>query len=664
MTRGANGALRRTAGDSEEELTEFPDEHDAFVGTIFADRYEIVSIIGKGGMSVVYKANHLLMKNLVAVKMLLPHTLLSPTNLKRFQQEAQAASALNHPNVITVHDLGVTPGGLPYLVMEYVDGAGLSDIIRKEGKLDPARCLDMFICACDALAAAHDKGIIHRDLKPSNIMIVTGGDGKDLVKIVDFGIAKLMPTEGEEAQRLTQTGDVFGSPLYMSPEQCLAKPLDARADVYSLGCVIYETLTGKPPLVGGSILETMYKHMHEVPAGLGEAIGDTRLREQLDAVFFKATAKDSEQRYQNMRELKAALENVRAGADKGLLARLTSLWETSRLKRAPKRARSTQVVGLAVAAIALACLSVWALNTLFATPAHKYVEMSWTSVQEAPPPPSSNYAKKERLAELFLDLASNKTGAESAELVPRLQMFGQFRKQYHKWQGAAACFEQALKIANEIGATKDGDYYQAQLGLADCYYQLGRYSDAAPLYRSGVENLNAISASQDLAEPAHRLGECYLRTRLLPGAELYLRWSVDVLEQTRVEGGALDKSPEYALTLSNLADVYRLDGKLDKAENGYTKAIDVWKKFEEQAARKNLTLSLYYLAEVRRLKGNANEAARSYQEALDAADRAFGPQHPYVANILYHYSDVLWQQNHWLESLQTRARANTIRRTS
>lgn len=143
------------------------------------------------------------MKNFVAVKMLLPHMLLSPTNVKRFQQEAQAASALSHPSLITVHDLGVTTDGIPYLVMEYVEGYGLSDRIKREGRIPPARCLDLLIDACDALSVAHEKGIFHRDLKPSNIMIAVSCDGSEQIKIVDFGIAKLLPTEGEEAQQLT-----------------------------------------------------------------------------------------------------------------------------------------------------------------------------------------------------------------------------------------------------------------------------------------------------------------------------------------------------------------------------------------------------------------------------------------------------------------------------
>jgi serine/threonine protein kinase len=637
-------------------------KHELLVGATFADRYEILSVLGTGGMSVVYKARHNLMKNLVAIKMLLPHMLLHPTNLKRFQQEAQAASALSHPNVMTVHDLGVTADGLPYLIMEYIEGCGLSDIIKVEGKLAPARALDFFIQACDGLAVAHDKGIIHRDLKPSNIMVVTTDDGKELVKIVDFGIAKLLPTEGEEAQRLTQTGECFGSPLYMSPEQCLAKPLDARADVYSLGCVLYESVTGKPPLLGGSIMDTMYKHIQEVPPGLGDAVPDARMREQLEAAFFKATAKDPAQRFQNMREFQASLEKIRAGADGGVLARLSSLMETAKLKSAPKLQKSKALILLALAVILLGALSAWAINSMLATGAEKYVEMSWVSLQPPPPPPKADYQKREKLTELLLNLARNKAGVDSISLVPRLRAFGEFRQRYHKWQGAAACYERALTILNETHATKDIDYYQTETDLADCYFELGRYKDAQPLYRGALDQLDAMLGNQDLAEPAGRLGLCYLNDRRLFDATNLLKWSVGLWEQSRAEGGAFDKAPEYALTLSSLGDAYRLSGKFSRAEDNYKKAREVWEKIDEIAARKNLTLTLYYLGEVQRLQGKINDAARSYEEARKAAELAYGPQHPYVANILYRYSDVLWEQKRWLESLEKLISANNIRR--
>jgi tetratricopeptide (TPR) repeat protein/tRNA A-37 threonylcarbamoyl transferase component Bud32 len=634
-------------------------KQDHLVGEVFADRYEIISLIGTGGMSVVYKARHMLMKNLVAVKMLLPHMLSSPTSVKRFQQEAQAASALSHPNLITVHDLGVTPDGIPYLVMEYVEGYGLSDLIKREGRVSPARCLDILIDACDALAVAHDKGIIHRDLKPSNIMIAVSGDGGEQVKIVDFGIAKLLPTEGEEAQQLTQTGELFGSPLYMSPEQCLSRPLDARSDVYSLGCLMYEALAGSPPLAGGSIIETMYKHMHELPSGLGAAVPDTSLRQQLEAVVFKAMAKEPEQRFQSMREFKTALERVRAGAGRGLLGRMKSLWEVSRLKRVPRRARSTLILALGALVIVLGLISAWALNTLFGSPAEKkYVPMSLTRIEEPAPPLPADHVRTEKLVELILNLARKKDAAEP--LVPRLTRFGQYYKRYHRWANAAVCFESALRIARAIGSTDNIDYYNTEIDLADCYYELKRYSDAEPLYRQAVDRLDRVTGEEDIWEPAAKLGDIYLRQGAVPEAEKRLAWSVRVQRRGHSQGAGLDKAPGFALTLSKLADAYRLQGKLDRAEETYLSAMEAWRQIEGESAQKNLAICLYYLADVQRLEGKLDQSARNLKQAVHVAQAAYGSEDPYVANMLYKYADVLWARHDWIQGMQAWIRANTI----
>ncbi len=643
-------------------MTDLTDEHDSFVGTVFADRYEITSIIGKGGMSVVYKAMHKLMKKVVAVKMLHPQMLVSPTNLKRFQQEAQTASSLTHANVITVYDLGVTPAGVPFIVMEYIEGTSLSELIKEEGKLKPERCLDVFIQACQGLAAAHEKGIVHRDIKPSNVMLIPTKDGGELVKIVDFGVAKLLPTEGEEAQRLTQTGEMIGSPIYMSPEQWLAKPQDARSDVYSIGCLMYEALTGKPPLVGASLYETMSKHLNEVPQGLGEAIPDAQLREQLEAILFKSMAKEPARRYQNMNELTSALERVRAGTARGLFARLNSLWETSRLKRVPKRARSALVIGLATAVIILLGLFGWALNALFSSPVNRYVEMSWVKIPEPVPPMPKDYTRREKFAGLMISLITDKQGEEAPDLIERFAEFGRFRKQYHKWAAAVAPLERSLYITSKTRAPKDWAFYHTQIDLADCYYELGRYKDAERLYPEALRRVTSATSDLDYFGPIGRLGDIYLRLGDLPKAKKYLTWSHNIWKGDLSKQEGIDATPESALTVSELADVCRLEGKLDEAAENYAVAINAWRQLEGDIPPKNVALCLYYLGGIQRTKGNVQEAARRYQEALEVAESAFGLQHPYLANILYSDADVLWQQNRWIESLHLRARANTIRR--
>jgi serine/threonine protein kinase len=628
-------------------------EQDSLVGTILAGKYEIEKRLGKGGMSVVYKALHKWMKKRVAVKMLLPERLHSSANVARFQQEARAAGALSHPNLMTVYDLGVTPEGVPYLAMEYVEGTGLSELIQAHALDEPQRCLDIFIQACQGLGAAHDHGIVHRDIKPSNVMVATTPEGKDLVKIVDFGIAKLLPTEGEEALKLTQTGESFGSPLYMSPEQCLARPQDARSDIYSMGCLMYEVLTGRPPLAGTSTLETMNLHINQLPPGLADTGLDSQLRQQLEAVLFKALAKEPERRYQNMRELIDALEVVRARPRAGILTSLKSLWEIRTLRRVPQGRRSLAVVGLSVAVVILVALSAWALNVLFSSPSRPYVETVWASVAAPPPEKTSDYMKKEKLVELMVALIEHRQGYDSPAIVPRVTNLGHFRKRYHQWGEAARCFKRALALQRQAGITEDLDAYQMRIDLADCYYELGQYGAAEPLYREAIDKVASMQDDPELEKPRAKLGDIYLRFGHWSEAKHYLSASIEEL--------GLEKTPDLALTTSRLGDAYRLSGQLGLADNAYDRAIEVWKRLEGSDCRKNLALCLFYRGEVQRLQGQDQDAILTYEQALKAAQSAFGEQHPYVANILYPYSDLLWKHNRWLQALEMKVKANVIR---
>lgn len=300
------------------DLTNCPDDgtvltqlnQDNLVGSVLADRYEIIELLSEGGMGKVYKAKHLLMKRIVAIKMLHPNIVASATMLKRFQQEAQATSTLNHPNLLTVFDFGVTQNGLAYLVMDYLEGVSLDDEINKDGHLPLKRALKIFIQCCQGLAHAHQKGVVHRDIKPANIMLITYDDQPDFVKIVDFGIAKLLSSQEGESSHLTQTGDVFGSPVYMSPEQCRGKALDSRTDIYSLGCVVYKSITGCAPCSGEDLMSCMYRQVHDLPPGFSEACPELQLPESLEKIIFKALAKEPDERYQSMVEFKQALEEI------------------------------------------------------------------------------------------------------------------------------------------------------------------------------------------------------------------------------------------------------------------------------------------------------------------------------------------------------------------
>lgn len=280
------------------------------VSSTFADRYLIQSVIGQGGMGIVYKAKHLHMDRDVAIKLLYTHRLRDSRAVKLFQQEAKAASSLNHPNIIGVFDFGVTHGGRPFLIMDYFPGDGLDEVLKREPMLEPARLLTIFSQACDALAAAHDNNIVHCDLKPSNIMIGKEQHNQDLVKIVDFGLARLLPTDSSIQMQLTDSFEVAGSPYYMSPEQCKSTRLDQRSDIYSLGCVMYEAVTGKKLFDGLSPLEVFSKHLHDAPERFASISPGRLIPEAVETVVFKALAKDPDERFQTARELKDELSRI------------------------------------------------------------------------------------------------------------------------------------------------------------------------------------------------------------------------------------------------------------------------------------------------------------------------------------------------------------------
>jgi serine/threonine protein kinase len=278
-------------------------------GYVVAGRYKIVSQIGRGGMGVVYKVEQASLKAVHALK-ILDSGKASQTAFARFQKEAQASFHLNHRNLIRVYDLGVLEDDYPYLVMDYAEGITLSELIKSRGKLPVNEALEIFLQVCDGIGYAHEHGVIHRDLKPGNIML-TETSGSVIVKIVDFGIAKFV--EADEQQSLTRTGEVFGSPLYMSPEQCMGLQIDLRSDIYACGCALFETLTGDPPFLSGTALATMLKHQTETPSTLQQATLGEKFPDSLEYVVAKLLAKLPADRYQSMMALKHDLLAVKEG---------------------------------------------------------------------------------------------------------------------------------------------------------------------------------------------------------------------------------------------------------------------------------------------------------------------------------------------------------------
>jgi serine/threonine-protein kinase len=274
---------------------------------LLGGRYELDGVIGRGGMAEVYRARDLRLDRVVAIKTLRSDLARDPTFQARFRREAQSAASLNHPSVIAVYDTGedmMDHAPVPYIVMEYVEGRTLRDVLQEEHRLSPERALQMTDGILRALDYSHRGGIVHRDIKPANVMLTSSGE----VKVMDFGIARAL---ADSAATMTATAQVIGTAQYLSPEQARGERVDARSDIYSTGCVLYELLTGRPPFQGDSPVAIAYQHVREEAPQPSQL--DPSIPQYANAIVMKALAKDPNYRYQSASEMRADIQRASQG---------------------------------------------------------------------------------------------------------------------------------------------------------------------------------------------------------------------------------------------------------------------------------------------------------------------------------------------------------------
>jgi serine/threonine protein kinase len=281
------------------------DSADPLVGQVIADRYHVLKHLGEGGMGRVYLAEHVKMHRQCAIKVMTAALVNEPASAARFAREASSAARILHPNVAAVFDYGETEE-VVYIVMEYVDGESVSTILKREKKLAPHRALDFARQIADGLVAAHELGIVHRDLKPDNILIANGPGGREVAKIVDFGIAKVTLETPQEG--LTRTGFVIGTPEFMSPEQLLGDPVDARSDIYSLGCILYMMLTGEPTFAASTREQMIKRRLSESPPHPNVLVPE--MHPTLDAIVVRMLERAPAARFSTAAEVRTALENA------------------------------------------------------------------------------------------------------------------------------------------------------------------------------------------------------------------------------------------------------------------------------------------------------------------------------------------------------------------
>lgn len=679
---------------------------ESLVGFVLDDQYEILSVIGQGGMSVVYKARHMMMHKVVAVKTLLPHLMMHPASIERFRQEAQAASNLSHPNIVTVHNYGLGANSQPYIVMDFLEGQSLAEVIRSNGALPIERACHIFVQIADALSVAHKNKVVHRDLKPSNILLVPHADDRDFVKIVDFGIAKLLPTEGAEVAQLTQTGELFGSPLYMSPEQSKGDALDAKSDIYSLGCLMYETIAGKPPLDGDNTLEILYKHVNEIPDTFHSR--GVKVPNRLETIIFKAMAKDPAQRHASMGVLRDNLMELMQDRKTPFFTRLFSRWELFLLRRKPRSMADRLKVIAATASIFIVVLAAsWValLQTIILRSDAYKVDYQWAEdapVKAETPPASAALelvALNER-AQAMKTHPDKMTPENVEELATGLQTFGREMANRHCWDLACDATEEAVRVNATYHGEKTLPTFMAHVEHADILRRRGNVGAAleeyehvfpliAPLVRDDLFSFSSILRRLADAEYAYAVSEdqngmtgsavrnySAARNKYAELWSLYQRWPVmkHGPSSTRVKLDAI--AGDFIMVLSRLADCEgRLAqacpngsaqqiGMLQSARAHYGTAEGLWRTGSE-INHQNEAVAQCKLADVEhalvlaiRASGTQpggtarydESAQRDYVRAIDLVGKAFPPSSAYNALVLRRYAGFLADTSNYLQS--------------
>ncbi|MBP6745519.1 serine/threonine protein kinase [bacterium] len=640
------------------------------VGSVLGDRYEILELIGDGAMGQVYKAKHRLLKRIVAVKMMHPNLVSGAAALKRFQKEAEMASALNHPNILTVYDFGVTDGGVPYLVMAFLEGTSLAEQIAGGAKLELKRSVHIFKQVSLGLAHAHENGVVHRDLKPSNIMLVQLDHDPDFVKILDFGIAKLLtPTEGE-TDNLTRTGEVFGSPPYMSPEQCRALPVDARCDIYSLGCVMYRTISGKQPITGHDLIEYLYKHVNETPEAFSIVCPELNIPPDLEAIIFKAMAKQPDDRFQSMGELREALDQAYQGIPGDSLTRTdiprleipvvelnepeeTAPLEVKAAESEPSNLTSSaansatsnmqtkitankKVVPIAIGVVAVLAIS-FALSQSFGG-SKGDSEIEKLQLEAQTDYNKGAYALAKQKIRASIKLAEKTNSPKNAGNRYLLGMIQYAQGEYDESQSN-------LETARSLYSANGNDPQriaecEAFIGRAET--ALGQYKDAEKDLRHSLELRTKMGGKNNyaMADSLTGLGYLYMRQGKIQDAIKELKSALDLTEKERGPD-----SQSTASALNDLGQAYQLANNYKAAEPLYKRALAI-RKNKLDGNSPFIADSYNCLGALCASTGRLAEAKLYYEQALAIQQRTLLASDPRLAQTRQQYADLILKMHH------------------
>lgn len=460
------------------------DKGDSLLGQILEGKYKVLERIGSGGMGVVYRGEHLLIGRPLALKFMHQHLVANERFLQRFEHEARISSRLKHPHAVLIYDYGVFEGR-PYIVMEFIQGRSLKEVIATQGPMEPGRVCRLLEQAGAAIAEAHRLGIIHRDLKPDNLLLHFNDEGTEQVSVLDFGIAKILFETTEQATLLTQSGTFFGTPRYASPEQALGHELDSRSDIYSLGAILYEMLSGQVPFEAPSLMEVLLKHLNSPPPSLRQLHPELKIPAAVEAVVLKCLEKDANLRFSSVSELCSAFSAAISDSP-------TLFFPTGNQRHLlPTIMIAFVLLLLIAAAIAIKWQSKdYSLEpTLELSSANKLLTSSIL-------PQQANSELQAPLAPAVSPVATIETQPQAIEPLSVERMAQEAFRLYQdkRYEEAAKLFEQSL--------TKNPKQLDQLLALSVCYLRLGRRPEAR-------ERLFDALNFAPLASPVHFHLACY-----------------------------------------------------------------------------------------------------------------------------------------------------------
>lgn len=579
--------LRRASGSVPE---------DPMIGLVLAERYRVEQRLGVGGMGAVYRAVHVHMKNTVALKVLHPQMLHIPEAVARFEREAIAAARIQHPNVARALDFGRLHDGTFYMALEFVKGVSLRDVL-KHGPLPTVRVVNIVRQIAEALHAAHEQGVIHRDLKPENVMLLSGG--KDVVKVLDFGIAKVALSDATRSDnQITRAGAVFGTPDYMSPEQASGREVDARTDLYALGIVAYELLSGSPPFTGDSIAQVLLKHLNEEPPPFPPQV-DWRVAD----LVLRLLAKDPAARPLSARAVAEELHRLRlslvpqrpaAHLPGQLVAKLRSAWQSITLHRYFAWARGVLArrvkigprlisVGALLSSFVVSLLLVGSLASSRSKPeASELAEAQTVQHQEGSSEAEAPKAAPARNPELEALLAM----PVYKRKLPEWRRLGQLHSEAQQWPEAVSAYRNAVQL--DKGLAKDPVLLQTFRDLLvkrDCYESVTNVAvnllgePGLDLLYDAWQQVKNDKKQRTLTEYLYKQLEIHHSRR----ASKALKVTLDLEFSSGLECPQLQKIVESGIKYADTRSVSRLEALQDIRGCGFDKQRDCYPCLRENA---------------------------------------------------------------------------------